>query len=133
MEGVPTLGAHQSRHMMLPGPATPPPAAPTIHASLQSAPGSHIINITHRPGLIWHALAAHCNSLLPPPAAAPVGPALASDSCGCIMSHALGGLPYVEVDAALATFWVDPMNTPQFGSGVTAAGVWQLVMALHDA
>jgi hypothetical protein len=38
------------------------------------------------------------------------------------MSVLLGGVPFVEVDAPMATFWINSLNTPQFGSGVSPEG-----------
>lgn len=38
------------------------------------------------------------------------------DSCGCVLSHALG-IPMVDIDCGM-TFWSGPPSVPQFGSGL---------------
>lgn len=40
-------------------------------------------------------------------------PDTATDSCGCLLSHALG-VPMIDIDCGM-TFWSGPLSVPQVG------------------
>ncbi|WIA14570.1 hypothetical protein OEZ85_003087 [Tetradesmus obliquus] len=58
----------------------------------------------------------------------PVASGAASDSCGCLLSHALGA-PLIDL---MGVVWTGPSSTPQFGSGVTVADLQTASGYLHN-